>query len=96
MKDPTPGRVVGTITPRHSVPQLNVTRPRVWLPAPLRLVARPDWRTAELVQRGLEIHQRFGQMEAIDFFTLHAIPLRITSRVLWRPELRRGWQAATQ
>ena len=78
MKDPMPGRVIGTIMPRRSVPQISVARPRVWLPAPLRLVARPDSRTAEVVQRGLEIFQHFGQMEAIDFFTLHGIPLRIT------------------
>jgi hypothetical protein len=92
MKEPKPGRVIGTITPRRSLPELNVTRPRVWLAAPLRLVARPDQHTAEVVQRGLEIFQHFGQLEAIDFFALHGIPLRITSRVLWRPESRRGGQ----
>ena len=83
------GRVIGTIMPRRGVPPQLVERPRVWLPAPLRLVARPDVFTAKVVERGIEIFIRRGQLEAIDYFTAHGIPLRVISRVLWRPDMRR-------
>jgi len=92
MEKQTKGRVIGMIVPRGRGAMPQVERPRVWLPAPLRLVARPDTLTATVVECGLDIYFQRGQIEAIDFFTSHGVPLRTISRVLWRPELRRGYR----
>ncbi|MRW89854.1 hypothetical protein GJ699_07650 [Duganella sp. FT80W] len=62
---------------------------RGWSAAPLRLVARPDARTAQVIDYALRLYHARGHLEAIDYLVEAQVPLRIISRVLWQPRLRR-------
>jgi hypothetical protein len=87
------GRVVGIITPRRGSavfkrPPGLVLMPV--MPAPLRLVARPDKDMARLVEQGLNRLFHEGCAAAVNFLSFNGIPLRVISRVLWHPARRRG------
>ncbi|WP_432383493.1 hypothetical protein [Duganella sp. P38] len=68
--------------------QMPVFRPRQ--PRQLRLAGRKDDRTAAIIEEGLDHALYRGRDAAINYLCEQGIALRIISRVLFQPQLRRS------